>query len=246
MMTMASYRMRSTVEENRLGFVWFVLRPSLDALIYGVVFGILQGASRPPNYVAYVVTGVFLFSFFKQSFTDGAQSIVSSRTLVQSLAFPRVTLPLSRVVEDLLGVLPAMAILPFILLIVHQPPRVSWLLMIPLLLIYFLFNAGMAMIAARLTVHMRDLNQMVPVISRVLFYSSGVLFNVNTIFKHHPKVITLYDYHPLYQVLSIARGLMLGNPYPLHYWLYFTAFSVVAFVGGLVFFWRAEELYGRQ
>jgi teichoic acid transport system permease protein len=39
---------------------------------------------------------------------------------------------------------------------------------------------------ARLTVHLRDVSQLVPVISRLLFYTSGVLFDVNRIFEQYP------------------------------------------------------------
>ncbi len=74
--------------------------------------------------------------------------------------------------------------------------------MVPLLALYTLFNAGVAMIAARLTVHVRDLTQVLPFISRILFYTSGVLFDVNKIFAEHPWVIRLYDFYPIYQVLA--------------------------------------------
>ena len=121
------------------------------------------------------------------------------------------------------------------------------LLLVPLLALYTLFNAGIAMIAARLTVHVRDLTQVLPFISRILFYTSGVLFDVNRIFDSHPWVIAVYDFHPLYQVLQIARGLLMnqGHYEPL-YWAYFALWSVVMFVAGLLFFWVAEERYGRD
>ena len=244
--SMAVYRLRAQVEENRLGILWFVIRPILDAAIYGAIFGVLQGSARPPDFVAYVVTGVFLFNFFTTSFWDGSQSIVSSRILVQTLAFPRMTLPLSRVLQDLYGMLPSIALLPFILMILGHKPSVQWLLIIPLIGLFSLFCSGMALIAARVTVHLRDLSQLIPFISRILFYTSGVLFDVGRIFQDHPKVITLYDFHPLYQVLCVARGVMMGTEYPMHYWLFFSVWSIVIFILGLWYFWAAEEQYGRE
>jgi len=238
--------MRAEMEENRLGFLWYVIKPILDAVIYGSIFGILQGNSKPPDYVAYVVTGTFLFNFFTTSFQDGSASIVGSRTLVQTLAFPRVTLPLSRVLQNLFEMLPSMALLPIILIIFGHMPSLQWLLIIPVLLLLCLFNAGMALIAARVTVHLRDLAQLIPFVSRILFYTSGVLFDVNKIFVQHPKVITVYNFHPLYQVLCIARGLMMGTDYPMHYWIDFSAWSVGIFVLGFWFFWAAEDRYGRD
>jgi len=253
---MAIYRLRSTMEENRLGILWYIIRPVFDAAIYGFVFGILQGASRGPDFPAYVVTGVFLFRFFSGSFGSGAQSVISSRDLVQSLAFPRVTLPLSRVVEEFIAILPPMALLPFFLMLLGHMPSLRWLMMIPLLAIFAILNAGVAMIMARLTVHLRDMVQMVPVIGRLLFYSSSVFFRVGKIFANHPSVMRAFDFHPLYAVLRIARGLMLGTPetiqpgaeyyFPSNYWLTLSIWAVVLFVFGIIFFWRAEERYGRE
>jgi len=246
MSSMAVFRMRGQMEENRLGFLWFIIRPILDSLIYGAIFGVLQGNSRPPDYVAYVVTGVFLFNFFTASFADGGQSIIGSRVLVQTLAFPRATLPLSRVLQDLYSMLPSIALLPFILMLRGHYPSFQWLLLIPLIVLLTLFCSGAAMLAARVTVHLRDLSQLIPVISRLLFYTSGVLFDVNKIFTGHPLVVTLYNFHPLYQVLRIARGVMMGTDYPLHYWIDFSAWSVAVFILGLIYFWAAEERYGSE
>jgi len=246
MSSMAVYRLRAQVEENRLGWLWFVIKPILDALIYGAIFGIIQGNSKPPDYVAYVVTGVFLFNFFQNAFADGAQSIVSARILVQTLAFPRITLPLARVLQELYSSLPAIALLPFILMIRGHMPSLQWLLIIPLLALFTLFNAGMALIAARVTVHLRDLSQLIPTISRLLFYTSGVLFDVNKIFEYHTWVITLYNFNPLYQVLCVARGVMMGTAYPMHYWIDFSAWSVGIFILGWLYFWAAEERYGSE
>ena len=246
MSSMAMYRLRAQVEENRLGVLWFVIRPILDASIYGAIFGVLQGTSRPPGYAAYVVTGVFLFNYFTNSFSDGSQSVIGSRILVQTLSFPRVTLPLSRVLQDFYATLPPLAVLPFILMLFGYYPRIQWLLIIPLLALFSLFNSGMAFIAARVTVHLQDLSQLIPVISRLLFYTSGVLFNVDAIFAGHNRIIMLYNFHPLYQVIRIARGIMLGLDYPAHYWLDFSIASVVVCILGLIFFWAAEERYGRE
>lgn len=245
--TMARFRVASGLERNRLGLLWLVLKPLLNAVVYGVIFGLIQAGNRPPDYPAYVVIGVFLFEFFSSSLNNGAKSITGSRQLVQSLAFPRLTLPLAQVVEGLLSLLPSLALLAILLPILGDGPRWSWLLIVPLLMLYTLFNAGIAMVVARLTVHVQDLTQFLPFVNRILFYTSGVLFDVNKIFESHPIVVTLYDFHPLYQVIRIARSILMGerSVEPMQ-WLHFGIWSVVMLVLGLIFFWVAEERYGRD
>ena len=245
--TMARFRMRSEVEGNRLGIVWIVLRPLLNALIYGLIFGLLQGNSRPEGYAAYVVVGVFIFEFFTGCFNDGSKSISGNRNLVQSLNFPRMTLPLATVVQRFLSLCITLVVLVPILALFGHFPRWEWLLMIPLLALYTLFNTGIAFITARLTVHVADLTQLLPFVSRIIFYTSGVLFNVKTILEHHPAILALYDYHPIYQVLQISRSILVeSGSYPLHYWPMLAGISVATLVVGVLFFWSAEERYGRD
>lgn len=246
-LAMAQYRLRAELERNRLGILWLLLQPTLNALIYGVIFYFLQGESRPPNFAAHVVIGVFLFQFFSRSLIQGAKSITGHQSLVQSLAFPRITLPIGEVIEEFLSVLPSIALLFVILPFFNIWPTWSWLQLIPLLALFTLFNTGVALFAARLTVHVRDLTQLLPFVSRILFYTSGVLFDVSRIFTDHPSVVRLYDFHPLYQVLQMARAaLMGGHEYDPLYWVYFSVWSVALFVTGLLFFWVAEERYGRD
>jgi len=146
--TMAKFRLRAGLERSRLGVVWLVLQPALNALIYGLIFGILQGDKRPPDYAAHVVIGVFLFQFFAGSFTQGARSITGNQALVQSLAFPRLTLPVAEVIEQFMSLLPSLGLLVVILPVMGHWPTWHWLLMIPLLVLFTLFNTGIALIAA--------------------------------------------------------------------------------------------------
>lgn len=244
---MARFRLQAGQEANRLGMVWLVLRPSLNAAVYGLIFGVLQGARRPPDYIAYVVVGVFLFEFFSQSLTQGAKSITNNRSLVQSLAFPRMTLPVSVVIQQFLALVPMLVVMFLALILTGHPPAFGWLLMLPLLALYTLFNTGVALFAARLTVHVRDLTQLLPFVNRILFYTSGVLFAVDRILEDHPLIVRLYDFHPLYQVLSIARGvLMHEGRYDVNYWWMLAIWAVVMVVVGTLFFWVAEERYGRD
>lgn len=245
--TLARSRIQARNQANRLGVVWEIIKPTLNALMYGFIFGILQGGKKPQDYPAYVVIGVFLFEFFSHSMSQGARSITGNRSLVQSLSFPRLTLPFSTIIEQLLTITPMIVVMYIYVLILGGTPKWSWFCIIPLMVLYTIFNMGVAMIFARLTVHLHDLTQLLPLITRVLFYTSGVLFSVDKIFAAHPWVVKIYDFHPVYQVLEIARGTILNDRgYNPEHWYFLAIWSVVVLVVGFLFFWQAEERYGRE
>jgi teichoic acid transport system permease protein len=243
---MAKYKIEAANQRNRLGMLWIFIKPTLNAVMYGLIFGVLQGSNRPENFPMYVVIGVFLFEYFSTSMNNGAKSITGNGALVQSLAFPRITLPLSTVIQQLMTLVPMLGVMVVYILILGAPIRAEWLLMIPLVAIFTVFNLGVALIGARLTVHIRDLTQLLPLVTRILFYTSGVLFAIDRILAPYPWAVALFDFHPLHEVLSIARGLLMpGVEFNPIYWLYFSVWALVVFVAGVLFFWAAEERYGR-
>ncbi|MFF5790461.1 ABC transporter permease [Paeniglutamicibacter sp. NPDC012692] len=243
---LARSRIQASNQQNRLGMLWVVLRPTLNALMYGAIFGILQGGNKPADFPVYVVIGVFLFEFFSDSMTQGAKSITGNASLVQSLAFPRITLPFSAVMQQFLTLIPMLGVMFVYCLILGTTPKWSWFMLVPLLIVLTLFNTGVALICARITVHVRDFTQFLPLITRMLFYTSGVLFGVDKILKASPVLVHLFDFHPIYQALQIARGSIMDNAhYPAFYWIVLSVWAVVVFVGGVIYFWTAEERYGR-
>lgn len=244
--TLAKSRLQSANEENRLGVLWIGLRPIINAIVYGSIFGLLQAGSRPPNYTSFVIIGVFMFEFFGSAMTNGARSITGNRSLVQSLAFPRITLPIAAVIEQFLTLLVTMVIMLVLVTIFGSPPTARWLLLVPLIALYTLFNTGVALICARLTVMVTDLTQLLPFVSRMLMYTSGVLFQPERVLGKHPTALALFQYNPIHELLVIARGLLLpSSHYDPIFWWYLTVWAVSLLLIGVLVFWVAEEKYGR-
>lgn len=243
---LAKARVQAQNERNRLGMVWVVLKPTFNALMYGFIFGILQGGRKAEDFPVFVVIGVFLFEFFTTSMNGGAKSITGNTALVQSLAFPRLSLPVAQVTQNFLTLIPMLVIMFVYSMILGTSPKWTWIMVIPLVGIFSIFNMGVALICARITVHVRDFTNLLPLISRVLFYTSGVLFSVDRILSQWPWLVTAFDYHPLYQTLQIARAMIMDDAsYDPVAWLVVSMWAVAALVTGLIYFWKAEERYGR-
>jgi teichoic acid transport system permease protein len=248
--TLASYGNEATNAKSRLGSWWNILLPTIQASTYGLIFGLILGSSKPDNFLPFLFTGVFLFGFFQGSFTNGASSIVNRSGLVRSLSFPRVLLPLSVIISQTIALLPQLLVLAVLLIIVQGFGSISvgWLMMIPLLSLMFIFNFGLAMVMARITVHVQDLNKLVPFVNRVLFYVSGVFFSLDKIFTDPDNIWgKLIQFNPIYDFLNLARGYLV-NGYSVRpeEWISIVIWSFGLVVLGLVFFWSAEERYGRE
>ncbi|HUP99885.1 MAG TPA: ABC transporter permease [Aeromicrobium sp.] len=246
---LARYRIEAQNGQNRLGMAWVLLKPIIDAVVYGTIFGlILMRGNIPHHYILFLIVGVFMFDFFSSCFTAGSKSITRNANLVQSLAFPRMALPLALVTEKFLEFIPMLAIIFATVLAYGVRPEAEWLLMIPVVVLFTIFNTGVTMFTARLTVHFQDLTQLLPFVSRLLFYSSGVFYSMELRFGNNPTAMRIVDPQPIHEFLSLGRAALLDEP-GFHakpeYWLYASIWAVVSIIAGSLFFWAAEERYGR-
>lgn len=252
--SMARFKIESENQQNSLGMLWVILKPLLNALVYGAVFGLLIGPEgRPAHFVEFLIIGVFVFEFFAQSWTAGGKAITNNAALVQSLAFPRMVLPLAAVTQRFLQFLPTIAIMLVFLLVTGSPISWHWLLIFPLFGLFFFFNCGLAMVTARLSVHWRDLNNFLPFLTRFIFYTTGIFFSVDQRFGEgsanaQPWIVAISNWQPVHEFLTLARAALLDGPgYDMsgQFWIRATAWSIGLFLFGVWFFWRAEERYGR-
>jgi teichoic acid transport system permease protein len=244
--TLAGYRLIGGLLRNRLGILWIVLKPVLTAAIYGTIFGlVLSSSAKPADFVPYLLTGVFVFEFFTGCFSGGSRAITGNARLVQSLGFPRILLPLSVVIEQAMRTIPTMVLLGILLLVFGVPISWSWLLVIPILAMMAVFNFGIALIVARASVWVRDVQQFIPTINRVLFYASSVFFQVDVVFADNPVLLTIAHSIPTYDFIALVRGVMLvDHPAPTLALILAPVWTIVAIVVGVVYFWKAEARYG--
>lgn len=246
---LARYRIEASNGQNRLGMAWVLLKPIIDAVVYGTVFGFfLMRGNIPDHYILFLVVGIFMFEFFASCLTSGAKSITRNANLVQSLSFPRMALPLALVTEKLLEFVPMLGIIFATAIFSGLRPTTDWLLMLPIVVLLTVFNAGVTMFTARLTVHFRDLTQLLPFASRLLFYTSGVFYSLDLAFANNETVLRIMDVQPIHEFLSLGRSIFLDSPgftAPPEYWLYASLWAVASIVVGSLFFWAAEERYGR-
>jgi teichoic acid transport system permease protein len=246
-MTMARFNSEAANAKNRLGRWWTVLLPTVQALVYGLIFGVLMGSSRPDNYIPFLFTGVFLFSFMSGAFGAGAGSVTGNLGLVRSLSFPRMLLPVQATIQQVFNLLPQMVLLLLTWVVFAQPITFKWLLLIPITFLMIMFSTGLALVSARLTVHIQDLAKLIPFVIRIVFYTSGIFFNMEHVLKNYPIALEIEKYNPVYVFVSLARGAGVeGYEATAFMWWAAIGWAVVTLALGIVFFWKAEERYGRE
>ncbi|MFC7641090.1 ABC transporter permease [Streptosporangium lutulentum] len=151
--------------------------PLFNAAIYYVMFGIILGGKGDiHNYPAFLIVGMFIFSYTQRSITSGAKSISGNLALIRALHFPRAALPLAYTIQELQQLAISMGVLVAIVLITQEPITLLWLLIPVILIMQTMFNIGASLFMARIGSTSRDVNQMLPFVMRTWLYASGVFF----------------------------------------------------------------------
>jgi teichoic acid transport system permease protein len=230
-----------------LGQLWQVLTPLLNAAVYYLVFGLLLHTNRgTPNFVAFLVIGIFVFHFIQQSVMRGAKSIANNQGLIRSLHFPRAALPISTTGQTCIQLMVSMVVMLPIVLITGERPALRWLLLLPDLVLVTAFAAGASFVIARISAHIPDTTALLPFVLRSWLYLSGIFYSIEHITRSNPSVKILLELNPGAEYVELARAALIQDAnVQLRIWLFATLWAVVALIGGLVFFWRAEETYAR-
>lgn len=242
-------KMSSSTRKNILGYGWLFLTPLLSVLAYWFIFGfILQTSRGVPNYLGFLVVGVFFFTFTAKCMTGGTGSIRSGASMIRGFQFPRAALPISTVVRNFLDFMPTLLVMIMVLAVVPPLEVITWriVLVIPVIILQTLFNVGLACFLARLGHRIPDLSNFMAIVSRFWLYGSGVFFSIEGRLEKHPALLDAMQYNPMHAYLTLVRdSLLYGVDSDPKMWIVGTVWAFGLLIIGFLFFWRGEENYGR-
>ena len=233
---------------NVLGNLWHLLNPALSVAVYYLVFGVLIDTDRGVgNFLLFLTVGLFLYQSTQSSTIDGAKAVVTNKGLIKAVRFPRVLLPLTSTWTEFLSSIPTFLVLYVTALLTGQFPRWTWLAIVPIVLLQFVFNAGLAMFAARLSTHFVDTIQILPFVFRLVFYGSGVIFSVDAyVQSDNTWLRLLFTLNPMYCFISMGRWAIMGQSCSPVLVLSAVVWSIVTLFGGFFYFRGGEEGYARD
>ena len=210
----ATARNVAMYSEARLGQVWQILTPLLNAAVYFLIFGVILDTRRGvPNFIPFLVTGIFIFNFTQRSFIISSRVINDSLPLIRALHFPRACLPLAYILIELQQMVISMVVLVAIVLGFGEPLTWYWLLAVPAIALQSVFNVGVGLILARIGAGVEDVSQLIPFIVRTWLYVSGVMFFIpalRTLFFHE-KLSYLLQINPAAVYISLVRNSLLES-----------------------------------
>lgn len=235
-----------------LGFFWSLASPVFFILIYGTFLKLVARGFAFDLHV--LVTGIIIWQFISLCCNDSLNAVVGNANLVKKTTFPRIILPLSTVLANLVNFLMSFVVLLAYLLVVQAPIQWGGLIWLPaIVLTQAALCFGLAALLSSANVFFRDAEHLLSHVVMAWFFLTPVLYPISlpleVIRNKFPAFLeTLYFCNPMTGLLSAYRRILLGSPSEVGGWLPTLSFAVswVILGLGIAVFQKVQHRFGDE
>ena len=230
-------------KQTVIGLAWSLLRPFLTMLVFTVIFGKLaKFPSDGVPYPIFVYAAMLPWQFFSTSFTDASNSLIGNANMLTKIYFPRVIIPTSTVIVNLVDFLLSFVLLIGLMFWFHFTP--AWtVIILPLFLIQALIiSLGAGFYVAAVNVKYRDFKYIVPFVVQIGLYISPVGFGSSMAGE---KWRLLYSLNPMVGVIDGFRWAITGDARQIYLPGYYLSLGVTLLITilGIWYFRKTERSF---
>lgn len=242
-------------KQTLLGFAWAVIVPFANMVVFGTIFGkVAKLPSDGLNPYLFYLAGLVVWQYFANSLTMSSNSLVGQANLLTKIYLPRLFIPLSVCVANVVDFAIAFVVLVLLMLLLNIVPAATILLVPLLILISFSTAFGVGLVLSALNVRYRDIRYVVPFLVQMWMYCS-VLLPFSKIPRSFGIWRYLYGLNPMAGVVEASRWCLVHHkmfldemrtvPLPAPWALLsvgvLTAIALLVF--GLYYFKRMEGVF---
>lgn len=226
-------------KQTVIGAAWAIIQPFVTMVIFSLFFGKLAKIpSEGVPYPIFAYSALVVWTYFANSVTSAAQSVVNYQNVITKVYFPRIFLPLSHIIRNLLDFGLAFIILLGMMFYYRIVPTV-YLWTIPLfLLLAVLTAAGVGLWLSSLNVLYRDVQYATAFLVQAWLFATPIAYPSSIVPE---KWRALYGLNPMAGVVEGFRWALLGSTAPDFRMISVSVLVVIAFFVGGLFFFRFTE-----
>lgn len=233
-------------QQTILGVAWAIIQPVVTMVVFSFFFGNL--AKLPSDGIPYPIfsyAALVPWSFFAGSLTQASTGMVTHANLIKKVYFPRLAIPIARVMAGLVDFAISLAVLLIIMFVMGFRPTANFV-WIPLFALLAVITAlGVGLWFAAMNVQFRDIAYTVPFIVQFWMFATPIVYPSSLIAERYGTFWqTVYGLNPMAGVVEGFRWALLGvntAPQPI---VYVSALvAVVILVSGAFYFRRMERTF---
>ena len=238
----AKAQLKSEVANSYLNWLWWVLDPICFMLIYTFIFGYVFKA-KEPYFPVFIFIGLSMWDFFNRMINQSVRIVKTNKPIVSKVYLPKYILVLTKIWVNSFKMMISFGIVILMMIFYRVPLTFKVIYTIPTLLLLLLFTFACSIWLLHYGVFVEDLSNVVMIALRMLFYLTGIFYNVGTRIPA-PYGEFLLKYNPMAFLLECMRNALLYGKIP-HRKLMLAWFlvSIVLTVLGIRKIYKNENSY---
>jgi ABC-type polysaccharide/polyol phosphate export permease len=206
-----------------LGFLWALLNPLLQMVVLSLVFSTVLRIPIP-HFAVFLISVLMPWTFFSQSLSYAADSIVNNSDLIKKVRVPKIVFPVAALTSNMVNLLLSLIPMLMIVIVLHNPVYFTWFYLPVPLLALTLLTLGLSLMLATLNVYYRDVSHILQIVLQIWFYVTPIIYPIEAFGKYQ----WLFKLNPVLYALNGFRMAVYKGAVP-------SAQSVVAsFVCGII------------
>ncbi len=232
--SLALHEIRQRFRRSVLGPFWLTLSMGIMVGALGLVFSTLFGQDMSQT-LPYIAVGLIFWGFLSSVINEGTASFIGSESYLRNVPLPVSVHFYRMLMRNLIVCGFNMAIYLVVLVWFRIVPDWHFLLALPGFVLLSLNAAWMGLAAGILSTRYRDIPQVIANVLQVIFFVTPIFWSPATL----PRRPAFIDWNPLYHLLELVRGPLLGHDVAGHSWLYALGLAAVGAPATLYLYRRA-------
>ena len=231
-----------------LGFFWSFINPLFLLLIYSFVFKYIleQRAEGIDHYELFMFCGILPWTWFSSSLLESSGVLIAGGNLIKKVLFPAEILPIVTVLANMVHFFFGLVILAVFLLWFQRPLNLLELLWFPVVvLVQLVLTTGFALLLSALTVHFRDLRDILGNLMTFWFFATPIIYPY---FVMKDWQLRLLQFNP-FTHLAITYQEILYFEGPVGHWFWLLVLGVISiawFFFGYFVFDRLRDTFAEE
>lgn len=229
-------------KQTVLGLGWAVAQPLVTMAVFALFLGRMAGVGAGvPDYPLFVFAGMVAWTFFANTVTAAANSVIANERLITKVYFPRLAIPLSTVGVGLFDLVIASGLLAAMALAAGVVPGWSLLLLPLVVLMLAVGSAGVGVLLAALVVAQRDFKYVLTFGVQLWMFATPSLYL--PLESMGPRAQLYLPLNPAHGLVMAFRQAALGGPIDAYALAVSSAVGCAFAFVGLMYFRRVERSF---
>ena len=228
-----------------VGMGWHFLMPIFLLAIYYITFTSGVKASPVDNFVIYLASGLFVFTFMVINVTNGTSCITSNSGIIKKIYFPRELVVIAQVISTSVVMLIGYLIVFIVIVFIGFDLNPISLLLVPaIIFLAILFVLGFVLLLSSVNVYYRDIHHLINSVSIIFYFITPMYYTVDSISGSLSAIVWINPF--TYYVELMHTCVYYGEIPDISLILSTVAISLVSFTLGMIVFNRLKNGFAER